>query len=209
VDRASVEWDFYYEQLQMYQEYVMKKVLPGVTDLPGSTFDPSVGLSGVLTERTNLRDAYNRASLALQTRLTQENIAFYERLDVREDRRRNYLEWLEERKDELVAWAEMWQANVEAENFRAGNPVNRDSWYAKTNFGNPNPMAKVINGQMTLITKNAVETDNQTLNVVSRNLTPYDLLDSYGRPRVPNPRTSRRTEGNTGLVLLDTPDMAK
>jgi hypothetical protein len=62
---------------------------------------------------------------------------------------------------------------------------------------------------MTLITKNAVETDNQTLNVVSGNLTPYDLLDSYGRPRVPNPRTSRRTEGNTGLVLLDTPDMAK
>jgi hypothetical protein len=204
-DRATVEWDFYYEQLQMYQEYVQTKVLPGIEDLPGSAYDPSALMSGVLTERTLLYTEYQRASLALQTKLTQENAAFYERLDAREDLRRNFLEWIEERKDELTAWADAWKVNIESGNFKAGNAVNRDSWYAKMNFRNPEPMAIRSTEPPTIISKNPVDAGHDAVNIVSGNLTPYDLLDSYGRPRQPNPESAPTVSTQSGLVLLDSP----
>lgn len=200
-DRASVEWDFYFEQLQMWHEFVTKKVVPGIPDLSAPTYDPSVFLGGIIDERNRLRDEFNRASLALQTQLTQQNLRFYERLEMREDRRRNFLEWIEEQREELVNWAEAWKQYKEGGNFRAGNPVGRDAWYAKTNFGNPNPMEVSVSGQRAIVSKQAMETDANTLNIISGNLTPFDLLDPLGRPR--RPGQSPPSAPSPGRLAID------
>lgn len=181
--RAGAEWDFYYEQLELYNQYVRQRVLSGVEDLPVPTYDAQ----NYLQERNDLKAAYDKSAISLVNTQHEENLEFYDRLQAREDRRRKFYEWLAQEQRDLDDWAKIWSRKINGARWEtAGQPVRRDDWYYGTNFQQPDSFNIRVDGQQYLVSKQPErKVPADTLNVVTTNLTPYDIIDRNGQMKNP------------------------
>lgn len=180
--RAGAEWDLYFEQLQLYNQYVHEQVLEGSRDLPEPTYDPA----NYLTERTSLWNDFNRAAIAMVNDQHNENLDFYDRLKTREDRRRRYYEWLASQQRNLDEWAMIWARKVGGQRWAGDQAVRLDDWYYGVNFAAGNPTAVQIDGQSYLFSQEPQRrVPGNQLNVISSNLTPYDIVDRSGTLKTP------------------------
>ena len=175
--KAGAEWDFYYEQLEMYTRYVKEKLLPDVADLPDSQYDPA----NYLQEWKELRDEYDKAAKEQVNTELNENLSFYERLQNREDRRRDYYEWLSREQQKLDDWTRLWSRKIVGTRWADGETVRRDDWYYGVDFNSRDPFAlRVANREYLISREPQVNVPASQLNVLTTNLTPYDLVDATG-----------------------------
>lgn len=176
--RAGAEWDFYYEQLELYNKYVQEQVLQGVEDLP----EPKYEANEYLQERTDLKTAYDKAAIAAVNLQREENLDFYERLQKREDRRRRYYDWLATGQQALDDWARLWARRVNGLRWEeTEEPVRRDDWYYGVNFVTRDAkIVRIDNHTYLLSGEPQPKVPEDQLNVISTNLTPYDIIDRNG-----------------------------
>jgi hypothetical protein len=191
--RAGAEFDFYFEQFELYNRYVKERLLPEVTDLPTPTYDAA----NYLQERQDLQAEYNKAALELVNDQSEENQDFYDRLQQREDRRRAYYEWIVDQQRELDEWAQVWARRVNGLRWNTApeqQPVRRDDWYYGVNFASADPKIVHIEGQEYVVSQDPQRKVSPTqLNVISSNLTPYDIIDRNGQMKNPNMERLRGT----------------
>lgn len=190
--RAFAEWDFYCQQLQLYAEYVKEVVLPEKKD---ELEDPDFSISSLedaVQKRTDLKTSYEKKAQEFANDLRDENIEFYERIQQREDRRKRYYEWLDSQKKELDEWARIWARKANATRWVTANgEVRRDDWYYGVNFNPGESVRTTIGGQKFVFsTEPVARVADDELNVLSTNLTPYDILDANGVLK--NPQTERQ-----------------
>ncbi len=189
--RAFAEWDFYCQQLQLYAEYVKEVVLPEKKD---DLDDPDFSMNSLedaVQKRTDLKTSYEKKAQEFANEQRDENIAFYERIQQREDRRKRYYEWLTSQKKELDEWARIWARKANSTRWvTASGEVRRDDWYYGVNFNPGEPVQTTIDGQKFVFSSEpAPGVAADELNVLSTNLTPYDILDANGVLK--NPQTER------------------
>lgn len=190
--RAFAEWDFYCAQLELYSDYVKEVVLPEKKDeLDAPNFDFTKQEDAVQS-RSDLKTSYEKKAQELTNEQRDENIAFYERLQQREDRRKRYYEWIASQQRELDEWAKVWARRANATQWvTASGEIRRDDWYYGKNFNPGEPVATTIDGQTYVFSAEPVAgVRSDELNVISTNLTPYDILDKNGALK--NPATERQ-----------------
>jgi hypothetical protein len=188
--RAGAEWDLYYEQLEMYTRYVKEKLLPEVPDLPDSEYDPA----NYLQEWKDLRTEYDKAAKEQVNTELNENLSFYERLQNREDRRRDYYEWLSREQQKLDEWTRLWARKITGTRWADGELVRRDDWYYGIDFNSKDPFVTRIANREFLISREPQDNvPAGQLNVLTTNLTPYDLVDATGEMKNPEMERLRGT----------------
>lgn len=187
---AAAEWDFYYQQLEMYDRFVREKLIPGSDNLPELQYDAS----NALQERQDLFESFQEAAIVRNTEDFNTNRAFYERLAQREDRRRTYLEWLRLRQQAVQDWSEVWARKVYGTRWADGEEVRLDDWYYGVDFNSAQPVEVTIGGREYVLSRQPLTRlrDGQ-LNVISTNLTPYDIIDANGEMKNPVMETLRGT----------------
>jgi hypothetical protein len=188
---VTAEWDYYFEQLQLYSEYVKEVLLPEKKeDLDDPDYEVSK-MDDAVQKRTELKQSYDKKAQEAMNEQRDENAAFYERMQKREDRRKRYYEWIASQQHELDEWAKVWARKGNATKWvSASGEINRDDWYYGTNFNPGEPMSTTIEGQTFVFSSEPARGVSQTeLNVLSTNLTPYDILDQNGV--IKNPETER------------------
>ena len=159
-------------------------------ELDSPDFDVGDQQSAV-QKRTDLKTAYEKRALELTNEQRDENMAFYERIQRREDRRKRYYEWLASQQQELDEWAKVWARKANANQWvTASGEIRRDDWYYGANFNAGGPVSRTIGGQKFLFSSEPVaNVESDELNVISTNLTPYDIIDQNGVLK--NPTTER------------------
>lgn len=188
--RAGAAWDFYYEQLTMYDEYVREKLVAGVPDLPELKYDAA----NALQEQSDLKAAFREAAVIIVNDQRNENEQFYERLQAREDRRRDFYEWLTRQQEDFAEWTSVWARKINGARWADGEPVRRDDWYYGVDFNSAEPVAIQIDQRDYLLSRTPQEdlAEGQ-LNVLSSNLTPYDIIDMTGTLKNPEMERLRGT----------------
>lgn len=177
--RAAAEWDFYFEQLQLYAEYVKTKVLrvPEGEDFPMPAYEAETAVQNA----EDLEKTYNERAVWAVNDQWNENQEFYERIQAREDRRRDYLSWLQERERELARWTDVWARRINGQNWTDGQPISRDDWYYGQHFNAVGPVLTQVAGQEFLLSREPQrDVAPSTINALSTNLTPYDMVDHHG-----------------------------
>lgn len=188
--RAAAEWDFYYGQMEMYDRYVREKLIPNAEQLPELTYDAA----NALQERQDLFDSFQEAAITQSNEDDNDNRAFYERLQKREDRRIAYYQWVMHKQNEVAEWAEVWARKVYGTRWADGEEVRVDDWYYGTDFNSAKPVLVTMDDRQYIVSKQPVEHLQQgQLNVISTNLTPYDLIDNDGYLKNPVMETLRGT----------------
>ena len=193
--RAFAEWDYFFEQLDLYSQYVKEVILPEKKE---DLRDPSYDLSSqeaVAQERNSLKSEYEKAAQELTNEQRDENIQFYEKLQQREDRRKRYYEWIASQQKQIDEWARVWARSVHGNQWvTASGEIRRDDWYYGTNFNPGEPVRKEIDGQAFVFSSEPVgNVAENELNVITTNLTPYDIIDSYGVLKNPSTELQRGT----------------
>ncbi|MGI8908393.1 MAG: hypothetical protein ACR2IE_18115 [Candidatus Sumerlaeaceae bacterium] len=209
--KAGAAWDFYYEQLEMYDKYVKEKLLAGAEDLPELTYDASTAAQ----EWLDLATAFNQAAIQVVNEQYNENRAFYDRLQEREDRRRNFYEWLSANQRAVDEWTGLWARKINGTRWADGESVRRDDWYYGLDFNSAEAVAIRIDQQDYLVSREPQSNvPREQLNVLSSNLTPYDIIDATGTLKNPEMERLRGTmvippqtvaasaEATTGTVQL-------
>lgn len=187
---AAAEWDFYYQQLEMYDRFVRERLIPGADDLPELQYDAS----NALQERQDLFESFQEAAIVQASDDANANADFYERLARREDRRSTYLEWLRLRQQAVQDWSEVWAREVYGTRWADGEVVRLDDWYYGVDFNSANPVTIEIDDREYVISRGPVDRlKHKQLNVISTNLTPYDIIDANGELKNPVMETLRGT----------------
>jgi len=190
--RAAAEWDFYYSQLEMYDRYVREKLIPNAIpeDLPELAYNAT----NALQERQDLFESFQEQSITQNNDDFNENKEFYERLQKREDRRTAFRQWLLHKQNEVAEWADVWARNVFGTRWADGEEVRVDDWYYGTDFNSAQPVLVAIDDREYVVSRQpAGRLQEGQLNVISSNLTPYDIIDNNGYLKNPVMETQRGT----------------
>lgn len=188
--KAGAAWDFYYEQLEMYSTYVKEKILPGKTDIYELQYDAA----NYAQEWLELAKSYNSAAIQVVNQQYNENREFYERLEEREDRRRDFYEWLADNQRTVEEWTGLWARKINGSRWADQEPVRRDDWYYGVDFNSATPVSIKIDQQDYLVSKDPqANVPREQLNVLSTNLTPYDIIDVTGTLKNPQMERLRGT----------------
>jgi len=190
--RAAAEWDFYYSQLEMYDRYVREKLIPNADpeDLPELAYNAT----NALQERQDLFESFQEQSITQNNEDFNENKEFYERLQKREDRRTAFRQWLLHKQNEVAEWADVWARNVFGTRWADGEEVRVDDWYYGTHFNSAQPVLVAIDNREYVVSRQPAERlQAGQLNVISSNLTPYDIIDNNGYLKNPVMETHRGT----------------
>ena len=188
--RAAAEWDFYYDQLEMYDRYVREKLVPDATGLPELAYDAT----NALQERQDIFESFQEAAVDQSNEDSNDNRAFYERLQKREDRRIAYYQWLMHKQNEVKEWADVWARKVNGTRWADGEEVRIDDWYYGTDFNSATPVLVAMDNREFVVSRQPVNHLQQgQLNVISSNLTPYDIIDGNGYLKNPQMETLRGT----------------
>ncbi len=199
--RAGAAWDFYYEQLTMYDQYVKAKLLAGAVDLP----ELSYNADNAQQEAADLLGAYRDAAVMVTNDQVNENGLFYERLQAREDRRRDFYEWLSQQQRDMEEWTGLWARKINGARWADGEPVRRDDWYYGVDFNSAEPVAFRIDQEDYLISRTPQEElAPGQLNVLGSNLTPYDIIDVTGTLKNPAMERLRGTLVQPPTTVLST-----
>ncbi len=179
--RAGGEWDFYFQQLELYDRYVREVVLKGLTEdqLPG---EPSYDASDPYTQRNEIKKEFERSAVQFLNQQRDEQADFDDRLQKREDRRRAYYEWLSDQQRDLADWTNVWARKVNGNRWVGGDvAVRLNDWYYGVNFATAQAVALNVGENRFLVSRQPQpDVPKDTLNVLSTNLTPYDLIDRDG-----------------------------
>ncbi len=188
--RAAAEWDFYYQQLEMYDLYIRQKLIPDAEDLPTLEYTAA----NALQERQDLFESYQEAAIQQNNTDYNANKEFYERLQKREDRRQAYINWTRLVQRQVTEWSEVWAREVFGTRWADGEVVRVDDWYYGTDFNSAQPVLVAIDDREYVISRQPLRNlqDGQ-LNVISSNMTPYDIIDSNGYLKNPVMETLRGT----------------
>lgn len=195
--RGAAEWDFYFEQLQLYSEYIKTRVLrTESSDFPEPTYDAETAIQNA----DDLERFYNEEALRTVNNQWNESLEFYDRISDRADRRREFLTWVTEQERNAADWTDVWARRINGANWTDQQPVGRDDWYYGTHFNAAGPVLTEIAGQQFLFSREPQHhVDPSTLNVLSTNLTPYDVVDYYGNVKSP------AVERVRGTIVRPTP----
>jgi len=199
--KAGAAWDFYYEQLEMYDQYVREKLLLGGADVPALEFKAKT-TDEALQEQSELQEQFQNTAVAVVNDQMNENEEFYTRLQEREDRRRDFYDWLAEQQREIEDWTSVWARKINGSRWADGEPVRRDDWYYGVDFNSAEPVAIRIDQQDYLLSR--APQDHLApgqLNVLSSNLTPYDIIDATGTMKNPDMERLRGTLVQSAMTV--------
>ena len=178
---AGAEFDLYFQQLELYNRYLREVLLRGVSeeDMPD---EPSYDAANLPTEAVTLQQEFEKAAIALVNQQQEENSEFIERLQEREDRRLAFQRWVDSKKRELFEWTEVWARSVNGQRWIGGDTTVRlNDWYQGLNVASPKPVLFTIDGNRFLVSRTPQhDVPEDTLNILSTNLTPFDLVDRDG-----------------------------
>ena len=200
---AAAEFDFYFQQLELYDRYLREEVLTSLDDgeMPD---EPTYEAANYLQEGVTLQDAFNKAALTQVTKQQEENLEFMERLKQREDRRDAFANWVLEKRQELDEWTRTWANNVNGTRWIGGdNVVRLNDWYYGINFNSPQPINFTIEDQKFLVSRTPQrDVPEDTLNILSTNLTPFDIISKDGYVK---DVATERLKGTAVRAPLDSP----
>jgi hypothetical protein len=145
-------------------------------------------------EWKELKKSFDEAAIATVNEQYNENKEFYNRLQTREERRRNFYEWLAKNQRDVDEWTGLWARKINGGRWADGEPVRRDDWYYGVDFNSAEPVAIRIDQQDYLLSRTPqAKVPDQQLNVLSSNLTPYDIIDATGQLKNPQMERLRGT----------------
>ena len=155
-------WQYWYNQASLWEQYVNKEIFlrknyeSGVEKLDFTNRDAlNSSLAGVAQE-------INEEARRISEEEHQQNLRFLHRLNLRENRRADYKQWLKDQKEMVVDFAREWQSRVE------GRKVS-------------------IDGAMYLLSEEPMESvPTDAVNLVTDKITPYDLLNADGTLKKPS-----------------------
>ncbi|MCX7767062.1 MAG: hypothetical protein N2246_10205 [Candidatus Sumerlaeia bacterium] len=154
--RAVAEWQYYWEQLKLWEKYVQQQVLGGqalsksVQDLQFA--DPD-SLDNQLQE---IYTAYQEQARALIEKYSTEITALLSRIEDRIWQRESYRDWVSRNREKLQEFANEWLRRYTGEEIEMEGKVYLIS---------PQPLKHI---------------PPDRINIVTSNLTPYDLLNEDG-----------------------------
>jgi len=158
--RSAAEWLFYYDQVYMWNAYVQDEILGESTD------GDSLMTMAPDELRQTLPSFYNDI-LSQRDRLAEDehndNLAFYDRMQEREQARERYNEWRGEEAERLIEFAEEQRRLIEGREVVVEN---------RSYIISPEPLARVDEGRVNIVSE-------------SQLVTPYDLLTEDGELRSP------------------------
>src|SRR5690606_30854754 len=96
--------------------------------------------------------------------------------------------------NELTKWTEEWGRNVNGKRWTDGEEVRVDDWYYGIDFNSATPVTVAMDDREYVISRQPVDNLKPgQLNVISSNLTPYDIIDNNGYLKNPQMETLRGT----------------
>ena len=159
IERAA--WQYWFNQMDLWQQYVQKEVFlkpaaaPKMNNLDFSNRD---ALNNAIA---GLANEINDEAKIINAQVHRRNLEFIYRLDFRENQRSDYKQWLEDQKDLVIEFTHNWARKEE------GQELN-------------------IDGTVYLLSDEPMErVPRNTVNLVTENLTPYDLLNADGTLKKP------------------------
>ena len=151
---AFAEWQYFYEQVELWERYISDELF-GESLWAQTTFEPRVAKDEFLELMASHQDQANQLALA-DAELVRDVM---NRIQYRQVEREKYRAWLSSRQSEIDSMADNFRKRLE------GNLLD-------------------ISGQMFMVTSEAQEKyPAYTIPVVTKVLTPHDLLNADGTVR--------------------------
>ncbi len=150
-------WQYWYNQISLWEQYIRKEVFlePVVnTKLKGSLdFTSREALNEALAKFAN---GISDEAKEISRKENQRNIEMLLRLEQRDNRRKDYRQWLTDQRDDVIRFAENWQKKDQGRE-------------------------RVIDGTLYLLSEEPMEhVPMEAVNLVTKDLTPYDILNPDG-----------------------------
>ena len=159
IEKAA--WQFWYNQMILWEEYIQEEVFlkrDYESSLDQIDFTNKQTLNASLA---NLANEMNEEAKQVSAKEHNENIQFLHRLKLRELKRVDYRQWLENQKELVIDFTHNWARR------EAGQEIE-------------------IEGTVYLVSEEPLEIiPRNTVNVVTEKLTPYDILNADGTLRKP------------------------
>ncbi len=159
IDRAS--WQYWYSQMALWEEFVSKEIFlkkAFTKSMDKLNFSSKDALNGSVALVANI---INDDAQKTNTTDLRKNVDFLGRLELREIRRKDYKQWLEDQKQIVVEFTRNWARKE-------------------------NQQEITIDGTVYLLSDEPLESvPRNTVNVVSQKLTPYDILNADGTLKKP------------------------
>ncbi len=168
--RAVAEWQYYWEQLKLWEKYIHQEMLGGVS-LDKTVKD--MNFADPATIEAQVQDLYDSHSTQAQNvakRYYNNFISLLGRIEDRIWQRDTYRTWVENNKLKLQEFAYEWLKRATGEEIEIEGKVYLVS---------PKPLKQVPPGKY---------------NIVTTNLTPYDLLNEDGTLKAAPAAESTREE---------------
>jgi len=159
IDKAA--WQYWYNQVLLWEEYVEKNVFLNKTYASSTN---KLDFTSADALKNSLELFQNDAQKKAETVIRQDhmrNLDFLSRLDYRDNRRKDYAQWLEDQKSLVVDFTRRW---ARKENEQEIN----------------------IDGTIYLLSEEPLDSiPRNSVNLVTKQLTPYDLLNADGTLKKP------------------------
>jgi len=159
IDRAT--WQYWYNQMILWEEFVEKDIFlkKAITSSIGKlNFSSKDALNSSVALVAN---SINDDAQKINTTTRRKNLDFLGRLELRENRRKDYKQWLDDQKQLVVDFTRTWARKE-------------------------NQQEITIEGTVYLLSEQPLENvPRNTINVVAQKLTPYDLLNADGTLKKP------------------------
>lgn len=160
IDKAA--WQYWFNQMSLWEQYVRKEVFLE-TDID-TKIEDSLDFTtreALNTSVATLAEELRQEAIELSAEEHLENLMFLYRLQSRENRRKDYRQWLEDQQQLVVEFAEDYLQRQQ------GRKI-------------------TIEGTVYLLSEEPLErAPRDAVNLVTDNLTPYDLLNSDGTLKKP------------------------
>jgi len=159
IDRAA--WQYWYNQMILWEEFVEKDIFlkkAFIKSMDKLNFASKDALNISVASVANIiNDEAQKVNIADR----RKNLDFLGRLELRENRRKDYKQWLEDQKQIVADFTRNWARKE-------------------------NQQEITIDGTVYLLSSEPMENvPRNTVNVVSQKLTPYDILNADGTLKKP------------------------
>lgn len=153
--RAVAVWTYWWEQLKLWETYTEDELFRVDLAADIQTIDFTTQ-DGVKLSVENIYNTLVTQSEQINEEQHRENVQFLERLVVRENLRTAYEDWVRDKERSLLEFAQSWSKRMKGEILS-------------------------VEGNIYLISSEPLEKiPRDAINIVTRKLTPYDLLNSDG-----------------------------
>jgi hypothetical protein len=159
IDKAA--WQYWFNQMASWEEYVSKSVFLKKDYTQTTEKLDFTSLEALKNSANTLANEANAEAYKVIRSDHLRNLGFINRLDLRENRRSDYKQWLDDQKTLVVDFTHQW---ARKENEQEIN----------------------IDGVIYLLSEQPLESvPRNSVNLVTQKLTPYDLLNADGTLKKP------------------------